>query len=361
VGRAAIILAGGQAKRFQVKGERWIDKALAELFDKPLLIHIIERVMPVVDETIICVNSQTRKLKYSRLLQHYSIRHVKLCIDGRFTFVKKGPAVAIATGLKATDADYCIILPCDTPFIQPSVVEYLFNAVKGADIAVPIHPNGKLETLMMTCKRSTIVHIAETLCELGRDRPDDIIRGASEVIFVSTVSELKNHDPEFESFINLNSREDLKRLTTRVVKDGPVRESIHLKLCCPTESELVELKIASKYYFQKNFLKAFTILSSLSTRLESRGLNFWTAISRDKEGETLLRLSSGHTKMRGKYHMKAKLAFMKAAENYCLEAEIYEKKHVDFLAKRARSDGLWSASRLNPRPDKRFDAYHSIG
>ncbi len=347
--RAAIILAGGQAKRFQVKGERWIDKALVELFDKPMLIHVIERVMPVVDETIICVNSQTRKLKYSKLLQHYSIRRVKLCIDEQFTFVKKGPAVAIATGLKATEADHCIILPCDTPFIQPSVVEYLLNAVKGADIAVPIHPNGKLETLMMACKRSTVVHIAETLCELGRDRPDDIIRGASEIFFVSTASELKNHDPEFKSFINLNSREDLKRLSTRVVKDGPIRESIHLKLGHPTEPELGKLKTGSKYYFRGNFLKALTIFSSLSIRFESNGLNFWGGISRDKEGETLFDLSErqGHVKSREDYYVKGKVAFIKAAKNYASEAEIYDKNRIELLAKRAKADELWCRRRAN--------------
>jgi molybdopterin-guanine dinucleotide biosynthesis protein A len=49
--RAAIILAGGKAKRFQVKPGQLEDKALALLFGKPLLIHIIERINDVVEET----------------------------------------------------------------------------------------------------------------------------------------------------------------------------------------------------------------------------------------------------------------------------------------------------------------------
>jgi molybdopterin-guanine dinucleotide biosynthesis protein A len=347
--KAAIILAGGQAKRFQVKGKQWIDKALVELFDRPLLIHIVERVMPVVDETIICVDNHARKLKYSRLLQNYSYKNVKLCIDEHFTFVKKGPAVAITTGLKATDVDLCIILPCDTPFIEPSVVEYLYKAVKDADIAVPIHPNGKLETLMMTCKRSNIVCIAETLCELGRDRPDDLIRGASKINLVYTVSELRNFDPEFKSFININSQEDLNRLATRVIKGGPIRESKILNRCRPTESELDELRMGSKYFFQENFLKALTIFSSLSSRLESRGLNFWGGISRDKEGEVLFGLSGrqGDVKMREDYWVKGKIAFTKAAEDYASEAEIYDKNQIEFLSKRARADRLWCQRRVS--------------
>ena len=42
--RAALILAGGKARRFQSIDKIWQDKALAELSGKPLLIHAIENV-----------------------------------------------------------------------------------------------------------------------------------------------------------------------------------------------------------------------------------------------------------------------------------------------------------------------------
>ena len=51
--RAALILAGGKARRFQLKDEKWEDKALAMLSGKPLLIHAIENVVGVVDEIAI--------------------------------------------------------------------------------------------------------------------------------------------------------------------------------------------------------------------------------------------------------------------------------------------------------------------
>ena len=51
--RAALILAGGKARRFQSKSEKWEDKALAELSGKPLLIHAIENVQDIVDEIAI--------------------------------------------------------------------------------------------------------------------------------------------------------------------------------------------------------------------------------------------------------------------------------------------------------------------
>jgi molybdopterin-guanine dinucleotide biosynthesis protein A len=335
VTRGALILAGGQSKRFQLEGKQWIDKALVTLSGKPLLIHVIENVIPVVDETIICVNSLTRKLQYSKVLKHFSIKNVKLCVDREFTSVKKGPAAAIATGLNATNVDHCMILPCDTPFIRPSVVDFMFDALRKACIAVPIHPNGKLETLMIACQRSTTAHIAETLCEIGRDRPDDIIRGAPEVFYISIINELKNFDPEFKSFININSHEDLNLLLTRVNIEGPVRENIKLKIGSLSTRNLKLFKIASKYYLQGNFFKALDTMSSLSTYLESKNLNFWAGIGREIEAKCLLNLSLN---LRSSYNLMK--PFIKAAANYRLEAEIYDANKISSLAQRAIKDSL---------------------
>ena len=62
--RAALILAGGKARRFQVKGgEKWEDKALATISGKPLLIHAVENVQGVVDEVAVSVNDEERGCK----------------------------------------------------------------------------------------------------------------------------------------------------------------------------------------------------------------------------------------------------------------------------------------------------------
>jgi molybdopterin-guanine dinucleotide biosynthesis protein A len=343
--RAALILAGGQAKRFQVGQEEWKDKALARLFGKPLLVHVVEAINNVVDEIIVCVNDEARKSLYSKALNEYSISYVKFCVDQKFAHVK-GPIAAIATGLKSANAHYCAVLSCDVPLMQPIVVDYLFNAVIDSSVAVPIWPDGRLESLIITCERPTAAQIAVALCELGRRRPDDMIRGASRVNFVSTVGDLKNLDPEFKSFVNINFREDLIRLPTRAVENGPIKESLHLKFGCPSTPELEQLKTASEYHRKGKFLEASTIFSSMSTHLESEGLNFWAAISRDNEGEALLSLSrQGDMKMKEDNYVKSKAAFKKAAENYGLEAEVYEKNQVGFLVKRARTDEMWSSSR----------------
>lgn len=346
--KAALILAGGLAKRFQVEGRKWTDKALARIYGKPILVHIIEGVMPIVEEIIICVNNEKRKLEYSKVLRSYSIDQVKICTDICYPNIS-GPAVAITTGLKAAEADYCIILPCDTPFIQPAVLEHLFYTVKESSIAVPIHSDGMLEPLMFACERLATTRIAETLCLLGRDRPDDIIRGSSTVNFVSTVGELKSKDPELKSFININFQEDLTKLTARVSEKGPIKESIRLKLGSPKSSELRQLKEAAKNCTNNKLMEAFNVLDFLAERFESKSLGFWAGICREKEGRVLFTLSSveGDVEVTRRYRLKGETAFMKAAQNYASEAEFYAKNRIDFLAKHAREDEFWCTRYLS--------------
>ena len=78
--RAALILAGGRARRFQSIDKTWQDKALAELSGKPLLIHAIENVRDVVDEIVVSVNDEQRKTKYAQTLKEHAInKHKDSC------------------------------------------------------------------------------------------------------------------------------------------------------------------------------------------------------------------------------------------------------------------------------------------
>ncbi|MEM3550604.1 MAG: molybdenum cofactor guanylyltransferase [Candidatus Bathyarchaeia archaeon] len=326
--RAALILAGGKAKRFQTSLEEWRDKALAKLFGVPLIVHVVKAAKNVVDEIIICVNNEARSAIYSKVLKEHSISSVKFCIDEEFAGVK-GPLTAIATGLKNSKADYCTVLPCDVPLIKPMVIDHLLNAVKGSSVAVPTWPDGRLESLMLTCERAFAAQISIALCELGRRRPDDIVRGACKVNFVSTIGELKKLDPELKSFVNINFLKDLEALPKRVGGKGPITSSLNLSIGCPDMSEFKQLKKASEYIGEGKFFEASDLFSSLSANMEERGLNFWSAIIRENEGEALLK---------GCNYIKVNEAFTKAAEDYRLEAEFYERNQVGFLAKRARID-----------------------
>ncbi len=345
--RAAIILSGGRAERFQNTHETWQDKALVELLGKPLLIHAVENVSKVVEEVIICVNNEDRKAQYSEILTNRKVKNVRLLIDKPCNQLG-GPIVGILTGLIATKADYCFTLPSDMPLLQPKVIDHMFSSAKDTSVVVPIWPNGRLETLTMVLKIPEALEITKTLCALRRPRSDDIIRGALNVLLISAIGEIKDLDPELKSFININSKGDLAWLQPRQAQ-GPVAENLRLDLGDLPMVQLHYLQKAAKLLNEGKFLTAAKTFSSCATQLERRNSRFWAAISRENEGKSLLGWSKQQKRQESgtKQTVRGKKALLKAASTYEFEAEIYDNARSIFLAERARSNKKWCEALAN--------------
>jgi len=353
VKRAVLILAGGRARRFQSERGTWQDKALAELFGKPLLIHAVENVRDVAEETVICVNNETRKAQYAETLAKHNVENVRLVVDEKNSHVE-GPNVAILTGLKSVKADYCLTLPCDMPLMQPKVADHLLNVAEGFRVVVPMWPNGRLETLIMAVERSSVLEVTDTLCQLRRPRSDDIMRGALNVLLVSPFAEIRALDPELKSFVNINSQEDLARLQTRQAQ-GPAAENVQLNLGALPLSQLQCLREAAALCREGNFMEASTVFSSCANKLEKEESFFWAGISRENEGATLLQLAQRQSEpeLAAEKNVDGKTALLNAARNYGLEAEEIEANRCRFLAERANADKAWCESWAQGKLGKR--------
>jgi hypothetical protein len=231
------------------------------------------------------------------------------------------------------------------PLLKPKVVDYLFNLAGDSCVAVPMWPNSRLETLVMVLERNSALEITNTLCQLKHSRSDDIIRGASNVLFVSSIGEIKTLDPELKSFVNINSMEDLMRLQTRYAQ-GPITVSLRLNLGALPLLELQRLRDASALYSGGAFVESARAFSACATNLEREASAFWAGVSRENEGESLLKWSQqqSETELATELDFKSKEAFLKAADNFRLEAEMYEKLLCRFLAERARADKAWCES-----------------
>ena len=342
--RAALILAGGKARRFQTIDAIWRDKALAELNGKPLLIHAMENVKDIVDEIVVCVNDEERKAKYVKTLGQYAIKNVRIVIDEKISHIS-GPNVAIMSGLRAVQSDYCLTLPCDMPFLQPKVAEYMFNEAEEFDVVVPMWPNGRLETLIMVLERQNSLEITDTLCQLKRPRSDDIPRGASKTLLISPVNEIKALDPELKSFININSKEDLTRLQTRR-SYGPVKENVHLNMGVFSVSDLQLLRKGAKLLQENNLLEAQKTFATCASNLEACDSFFWSGVAEENQGETLFTLSQKQTEseLAAELDFAGKEAYLRAANNYRVESKIFESNRCLLLAERAFADKAWCES-----------------
>ncbi len=314
---------------------------VAELNGKPLLAHALENIQEVVDEIVVVVDeNESRIAQYQNVLQKYNVKNARIFTDLK---IKKlsGPLIAILTGLKLANADYCITVPCDVPMLNRKVAEFLFNEINGSTVAVPMWPNGRLETLLMVLERKSAMEIANALCQLGRSHPDDIIRGSVNTLFVSPLGEIKALDPDLRSFVNINCQEDLSRLQPRQGQ-GAFVENVRLKMGVLYVDEIRRLVEASLRKDSSDFLEASKIFASSAVGFEKGELFFWAAVSREYEAKSLLSLCEKFSKHELINDIKD--ALLKASRNYGLEAKIYEENRCYLLAERVNADKVWCKS-----------------
>jgi molybdopterin-guanine dinucleotide biosynthesis protein A len=341
--RAAIILAGGKGKRFQTSEDKWKDKALAVLNDKPLLVHAIENIKDSVEEIIVAVEKNEGRIKqYQNILEKFHVQDVRIATDINVMNLS-GPLIAILTGLKSTRADYCITIPADVPFLNRKVAEYMFDEINDSYVAVPMWPNGRLETLLMVLNRKITLQIAYVLCQLGRTHPDDIIRGVQKTLFVSPLGKIKTFDPELCSFININKPEDLKRLQPRREK-GAFAEDVRLNLGVLPTKDIQSLSRAFLKRIDNDFLGATEIFSCSAIELENKDKYFWAAVAWENAAKSFLDLVGKNNDL--KFIEEAEAAFLKASQNYGSEAEVYLYNRCFLLAERAKADKAWCESQI---------------
>ena len=204
-------------------------------------------------------------------------------------------------------------------------------------------PNGRLETLIMVLQRNNALEIANVLSQLGRSHPDDIIRGSLRAMFVSPLGEIKVLDPELKSFVNINCPEDLTSLQPRAGK-GLFIENIRLNLGNLSVEEIRSFILASSKKDGSDFLEASKLFSDSAIRLERASSFFWSAVSREYEAKSLLHLFEQNNQC--ELIKEVEVVLLKAALNYKLEAQIYEKNKCYLLAERAKADNFWCESKI---------------
>ena len=194
-----IILAGGKSSRF---GE---DKSTTKLGNKTLLDHTVSKIENEFTE--ILVISKNKELNF----KNNKIHIVEDCIEGQL-----GPLVGILTAMKwvrKNNKNYKWIasFPCDTPFFDIKFISELKIKIK--------ETSKKLIFLNSDKKRHNIfglwsVDLIETLEE-------DINNGFRKVkIWADKIGyeNININTKEFDMFLNINTKEDLKKAKENIDK-----------------------------------------------------------------------------------------------------------------------------------------------
>lgn len=205
--RAAVILAGGLSKRF---GQ---DKCFIRLANKPLILHVVDRISVLVDEIAVVVGSSSQKEMFSASLKS----KFKVLVD---KLNVHSPLVGVLTGFENLSADYSLLLPCDMPFISRQVATLLLDLCVGKGATIPRWPNGYIEPLQSAYHVKSAINAAQKALGEGKLNLASMIDNISGVRYVSTLV-LQQFDPKLLTFFNVNTPADFKRAES-MLKTNPV-------------------------------------------------------------------------------------------------------------------------------------------
>jgi molybdopterin-guanine dinucleotide biosynthesis protein A len=195
--KAVVILAGGFSRRF---GQ---DKCLVNLFGKPLVLHVINRVSAMVNEKVVAVGSDALREKLSNVFKS----KIRVVVD---KYEGQSPLVGALTGFESVDAEYSLLLPCDTPFVSIEVVALLLDLCANRGAVIPRWPNGYVEPLQAVYNTKSAINAAKKALDEGKRDLLSMINHLNGVRYVSTLV-LQQIDPKLLTFFNVNTAADLKR------------------------------------------------------------------------------------------------------------------------------------------------------
>lgn len=197
----AVILAGGTSSRFGRS------KALVELGHKPLMLHVVDVCLAVVDSVKVVISGSDNVAAYASILP----AGVDLIRDAG---EHRNPLNGLASGIAELNSEYSVALACDTPFITVKLLELLFKKAAGFDAAVPRWPNGYIEPLHSVYKNRSV---NETLPLVMKDENagvSSLVSALHSVRYVG-LEDIRRVDPDLTCFLNINTLRDLERARLR--------------------------------------------------------------------------------------------------------------------------------------------------
>jgi molybdenum cofactor guanylyltransferase len=191
------ILAGGRSLRFGG------DKALALLWGKPLLAHLLARLEGLAAETLLVTN---RPADYARF-------NLRLVGD---VLPERGALGGLYTALYQATYPRVLCLACDMPLVNRALVEHLLTLTAGADVVMPCL-NGLWEPMHAVWSRACLRPVYTAL-----ERGDRRMVSCLSAVRVRAVAEaeLDRFDPDHRSFMNVNTPDQLE-VVARILTDNP--------------------------------------------------------------------------------------------------------------------------------------------
>ncbi|MEO6697230.1 MAG: molybdenum cofactor guanylyltransferase MobA, partial [Gammaproteobacteria bacterium] len=156
-----VILAGGRARRMN-----GLDKGLLEFAGKPLVEHALTRLAPQVSRLMINANRNHAR---------YTSYGVPLVIDELEGYC--GPLAGMYSAMGATQTDYIVTIPCDSPLIPDDLVQRMMAAlIRENAVLCTAHDGRRLQPIYALMPRALSGDLHSYLMSGGR-KVEDWLRG----------------------------------------------------------------------------------------------------------------------------------------------------------------------------------------
>ncbi|MEM7085309.1 MAG: molybdenum cofactor guanylyltransferase [Bacteroidota bacterium] len=181
---SAIVLAGGKSSRMGV------DKGFIDLNGQSFIARILKTVEPFVQQTLIVSNDP-----------NYDVFKIKRVSD---IITNSGPLAGIFSGLFYSESDVNLILSCDVPLINETVLHTLIEGYDPQNDVIQLQSKGKTMPLIALYKKQCMHTCLESL-KKGERRLTKVVEQLKTKTIIL--------DASLDPFVrNINTEKELKAI-----------------------------------------------------------------------------------------------------------------------------------------------------
>ena len=182
-------------------------KPLIPVAGVPLVVRVVRAALEAVDEVVVVTKGAHAAEIRSVLPEGVGVR-----TDSRRI---QSPLVGFLAGAEALESEYVAFLPCDLPLLSPKILATLFGAAAGRGAAIPRWPDGRIEPMVAVYRRASARDAAVEALDYGERANTDMIRRLPDVYYLP-LEGLRKADSRLDSFLNVNTPEDLEIVERRL-------------------------------------------------------------------------------------------------------------------------------------------------
>jgi molybdopterin-guanine dinucleotide biosynthesis protein A len=180
------------------------NKGLVRIKGKEMLTWVVEGLKPLVTEIIVVTKEESARSSYQKIVP----RDVKILTD---IVALDGPLVGMYSAFLEATSEYAYVHPIDSPVINRSIIEYLFQKADGYDASIVGWEDGSIEPMHAVYKTKPSLLGARWALDRGDTSAKALATKLEHVNYIP-VGELRKFDDKLVSLLNVNTPQELERI-----------------------------------------------------------------------------------------------------------------------------------------------------